>query len=247
MLLIDCGNSALKCRVIGNGQVEDRSFNWHQQDQWSDFIDLLAGHKFDQIHLASVADEQTTNKLLQDIQHDQPAARLTQLFTLPQLDGLTNAYVDFRQLGVDRWLTLVAGFFNYDQDLMIVDAGSAITLDLLSQQQGHLGGAIIPGLQTNLERFKGFFPYLDYAAAEIAITDRPGRSTAECVHLLQPQDRLSHLYGLLADWQQLLQPPVTILLCGQDAGIIAEGLAGEFELVSDLVFQGMLKQVELQG
>ncbi len=247
MLLIDCGNSALKCRVIDNGQVEDRSFNWHRQDQWSNFIDLLTGRTFDQIHLASVASQHTTDKLQQDIRHYQPTARLTQLFTLPELDGLINAYVDFRQLGVDRWLTLVAGYFNYAQDLMIVDAGSAITLDLLSQQQGHLGGAILPGLQTDLERFKGFFPYLDYAAAEITITDRPGRSTAECVHLLQSQDRLSHLLSLMADWQELLQSPVKILLCGQDGGIIAEGLEGEFELVSDLVFQGMLKQVELQA
>ncbi len=247
MLLIDCGNSALKCRIIDNRQVQDRAFNWQQQAQWSDFIDLLTGHAFDQIHLASVANQHTTDKLLQDIHQCQPKARVTQLFTLSELHGLTTAYTDYRQLGVDRWLTLVAGFFNYDQDLLIVDAGSAITVDLLSQQQGHLGGAIVPGFNTDLERFKGFFPYLDYASPEIIIIDRPGRSTAECVHLLEPQERMPRLLGLLEQWQQLLQPPVKILLCGQDAGIIAARVTGQFEQVSDLVFQGMLKQVELQG
>ena len=247
MLLIDCGNSALKCRLIADGQVDDRVFNWRQQGQWSGFTGWLSEHEFGQILVASVASQQITDKLLQDLHLYQPSARVTRLFTLAELDGLTNGYSDYQQLGVDRWLTLVAGYFNYQQDLVIVDAGSAITLDLLSQQQGHLGGAILPGLHTDLEVFKGLFAGLDYAAPEIAVTDSPGRSTAECIHLLEPADRLPQLLKLLGDWHQLLRPPVRLLLCGQDAGIIATQQQGQLEIVSDLVFQGMLKQVELQG
>ncbi len=247
MLLIDCGNSALKCRLIEAGAVKDSVFDLRDQQGRQGFLELLQKPALEQICVASVASAETTDRLLDDIRRLQPAAGLTRLATLPRLDGLKNAYHDHRQLGVDRWLTLVAAFFLFDRDVLIVDAGSAITLDLLSQRQGHLGGAILPGLNTPLDRFKALFPQLDYRDANIAMTDAPGRSTAECIHLLDRQQLLPHLQHLLLAWQQLLQPPVEILLCGQDAGAIAEALELDGQVVEDLVFQGMLKQLELEG
>ena len=60
--------------------------------------------------------------------------------------GVRCGYADPSSLGVDRWLAVVAAYHLYQTSLLIVDAGSAMTLDLVSEDGRHLGGYILPGL-----------------------------------------------------------------------------------------------------
>jgi type III pantothenate kinase len=59
--------------------------------------------------------------------------------------GLVNGYAETGQLGVDRWLALLAGWTRHKTSLCIVDCGSAVTLDIVLAGGQHLGGYIIPG------------------------------------------------------------------------------------------------------
>ncbi len=49
-------------------------------------------------------------------------------------------------LGVDRWLACLAAHRIYQQDVVVVDAGTAITVDIVTGNGTHLGGYIIPGI-----------------------------------------------------------------------------------------------------
>jgi type III pantothenate kinase len=60
--------------------------------------------------------------------------------------GVTNAYLDHRQLGVDRWLGVMAAYLAHQKAVCVVDAGTAITLDQVDNDGRHLGGLIVPGL-----------------------------------------------------------------------------------------------------
>lgn len=60
--------------------------------------------------------------------------------------GVTSGYLVPESLGVDRWLALVAARHRRDGYLVIVDAGSACTIDLLDPCGVHQGGYILPGL-----------------------------------------------------------------------------------------------------
>jgi type III pantothenate kinase len=60
--------------------------------------------------------------------------------------GVTSGYRDPERLGVDRWLALIAARDRSKQPTVIVDAGSACTIDLLDSEGRHLGGYILPGL-----------------------------------------------------------------------------------------------------
>ena len=60
---------------------------------------------------------------------------------------MTIAYGEPRQLGVDRWLGLIAAYAQNRLPALIIDAGTAVTYDLLRQDGQHLGGLILPGLQ----------------------------------------------------------------------------------------------------
>jgi type III pantothenate kinase len=57
-----------------------------------------------------------------------------------------NAYTDPAQLGVDRWLALLAAWHKYGAATCIVDCGTAVTIDGLDGTGKHLGGLILPGV-----------------------------------------------------------------------------------------------------
>ena len=63
--------------------------------------------------------------------------------------GVTSAYAQANKLGVDRWLALLgtAKLFP-NKNVLIVDAGTATTIDLISSSGLHIGGWILPGIKT---------------------------------------------------------------------------------------------------
>ncbi|HIP52737.1 MAG TPA: type III pantothenate kinase [Chromatiales bacterium] len=75
--------------------------------------------------------------------------RLEPRFLLSRAEqmGVVSAYQEPQTLGIDRWLALIAAHRAYPETLLIVDAGSAVTLDVLDAEGGHRGGFILPGLK----------------------------------------------------------------------------------------------------
>ena len=62
--------------------------------------------------------------------------------------GLTNSYYNPRQLGVDRWMAMAAAFQSISGPVIIVDCGTAVTIDLVNEEGLFAGGVIMPGLNT---------------------------------------------------------------------------------------------------
>ncbi|MCE5184303.1 MAG: Type III pantothenate kinase [Synergistaceae bacterium] len=54
-------------------------------------------------------------------------------------------------LGADRLLNAVAGVEKYGAPLVIVDLGTAITLDVISADGAYVGGTIAPGMELGME------------------------------------------------------------------------------------------------
>ena len=65
--------------------------------------------------------------------------------------GVTNCYERPEQLGPDRWAALVAARALHSGACLVVNAGTATTVDLLSAQGAFEGGVILPGI--DLMRF----------------------------------------------------------------------------------------------
>ncbi len=59
--------------------------------------------------------------------------------------GLTNGYSQPRLLGVDRWVAMIGAWRLIDGACLVVDAGTAITIDAIDSTGQHLGGQILPG------------------------------------------------------------------------------------------------------
>lgn len=61
--------------------------------------------------------------------------------------GVVNSYRQPRRLGVDRWVAMIGARAEFTAPCLVVDAGTAVTLDALDGDGRHLGGQIIPGVQ----------------------------------------------------------------------------------------------------
>jgi type III pantothenate kinase len=67
--------------------------------------------------------------------------------------GVTNLYENPEQLGVDRWAAMIGSRGLTSAACVVVNAGTAMTVDALSAQGEFLGGLILPGfdlMQTSL-------------------------------------------------------------------------------------------------
>lgn len=139
-LLIDAGNSTLKWAVVDAGE-------WRAQGR-SDYADwsglkgeLTAGTD---CYIASVtgpAREQRLAALL-----DEAGIAPTWLRAEADFADLKNTYLNPQQLGVDRWMGLIAARQRTREPVLVVSVGTAMTVDALSADGVFLGGMIVPGV-----------------------------------------------------------------------------------------------------
>src|SRR6185436_9837669 len=60
--------------------------------------------------------------------------------------GVRNAYGEPSQLGTDRWASLIAAWRFVRGAALVVNAGTAVTIDMLDATGVFRGGVILPGL-----------------------------------------------------------------------------------------------------
>jgi type III pantothenate kinase len=243
MILLDCGNRHLKAQFWQAGQLQ-ASFtgayhaNWQQRlSHWMQ--GLTATH----CYLASVLDSTRQAELEQCLAQLFDAA-VTRFVSTASALGVANGYRQPERLGVDRWMTLLAAREMLPGDCVIIDAGSAITLDLLRADGQHLGGAILPGFNTSIEHFKHIFKYIDFDAPAIAETRQPGCSTEAAIHIDYAQTTTEILPGLVNRWSQLFDDDAAVLLTGGDAQRLQRVLEQSGRIVPDLVFKGIRRLVQ---
>ena len=72
-------------------------------------------------------------------------ARLEFIVSRPDHLGVTSGYRDPAQLGTDRWAALIAAHRTGPGHKLVVNAGTALTIDALTADGRFLGGMIVPG------------------------------------------------------------------------------------------------------
>jgi len=247
MLLVDSGNSAVKTRHLHAGQSQDRVFSLLDGVARSGLSDYLGSLQVKQVCLASVARGAIHDQLVDLLRHGQPQAALLELHTLPALGALKNAYPDHRQLGIDRWLSVVAAHEISAGNAIVIDAGTALKIELLATGRGYLGGLILQGFNTTPQRFRQLFPGIDFNDAVVKQEYLPGISTAQCLRLLEEPLTCELLQRLVEQAVEVLGESPQILVAGQDAPRVAACLTCEYRIVPDLIFRGMLKQMQSLG
>ena len=155
--------------------------------------------------------------------------------------GLTNGYADISQLGADRWVGMLGATNESLVSICVVDAGTAVTIDLVVGGTSHVGGLILPGLA--LMRDSLFLATGDIEAFSIrASGDQAdhsvGRSTDSAVHL----GAVEAIVGAVERTLNRQKEPVRLIVTGGDAQLLLPHLAGYSpEHRPRLVLEGLAK------
>lgn len=240
ILELDCGNSFVKWRVIsvGNGAVAAEGIATQAIDLVRDLLDRNIG-KITRCRLVSVrSDAETTSivgVLSEFLKVSVARARPAERFA-----GVVNGYRDQQRLGLDRWLAILAAYDLCRAACLVIDLGTAITVDLVACDGAHLGGYIAPGIALLRGQLVDHTRRIRYDTTEAALAlsnVAPGRSTAEGVErgcLIMVRSYLSSQISLA---KSRLGNDFAIYVTGGDAAIAAD-FPG-VRCMPDLVFRGL--------
>jgi type III pantothenate kinase len=139
-LELDIGNSRVKWRTL-SGEC-----GITQNNELSIFCEKDFG-ALKRIKIASVANDKIKLQISSALEKKyqiKPELAVSQLGCA----GFVNKYENPNSLGVDRWLACLAAWMESGKKaVLVVDAGSAITIDTVNERSEFVGGYIIPGLE----------------------------------------------------------------------------------------------------
>lgn len=154
---------------------------------------------------------------------------------------LRNAYATLHTLGADRLAAAVgAAKLRPGRDTLIIDAGTALKVDLVTADETYHGGSIAPGLAMRLRAlhtFTGRLPLLELPAADATIP-LVGDSTTGSLLSGVVNGAVAEITGLIAQYQQAY-PGLGVLLTGGDAAFLAARLPARIFVVPELVLLGL--------
>lgn len=230
-LLMDAGNSRLKWAVVEAGQW--RAQGASEYADWSALeAQLTAGTDCFIASVANTVHEQQLAALLE-------AAGLgaTWMTAEAGFAEVKNTYLNPRQLGVDRWMGLIAARRRTRESVLVVSVGTAMTVDALSADGVFVGGVIVPGvrlmrqaLQQGTARVADAAGHWQAFPRTTADAVESGIVAALCGAIQLQHARLAEAAGTTAPH---------CLLTGGDAGVLLPHLAVPTEHVPALVLEGI--------
>lgn len=157
------------------------------------------------------------------------------------LGGVSNGYEDETRLGIDRWLALVAAYNKVHGSVMVVDAGTALTLDFVNSEGLHLGGYIVPGLETLRNSLSRDTARVRVSSEQEVISSLVLASNTDqavnhgCLAMLCAfiEDRYRTACG---QYREVFR----LFLLGGDGDLIARFCPSEFTIDQDLIFDGLV-------
>lgn len=150
-----------------------------------------------------------------------------------------NIHVDVpSQVGADRIVVAVAALAEYKAPLILMDLGTATTMDVVEPENVYVGGVIFPGVKISLEA-------LTSRAAQLpAISlDRPkqviGKNTIDCMRSGMMFGTAAMIDGLIDRMEAELGHSCTIIATGGLAQFIAPLCNRDIILEKDLLLKGL--------
>jgi len=234
ILFIDIGNSRSKLWLVEANQLVD-SFS---DSDVQVVLAWLRQHNGEvkRVIVASVRSKEATEQLLQSmllIRHEVTFIAYNEAL-------LSSEYERPQQLGVDRWLATLAAknIRPTTQPVIIVDAGTAITLDVLGAGGNHIGGYIVPGLTMQVAALGQHTHKVQVKAPEWKDV-RIGQNTQDCVSHGVLAAISSLIRQLKSDMETEQQSAVLLYLTGGDAKLLKPFIPDAI-YIKELVLLGLM-------
>lgn len=146
ILAIDAGNSRIKWGLRQAGTwVQVGSCATFDGQALADWAETLHGHALDRILVSNVAGVDAKARIEAALVD---AAVLPEfIVSRPMQCGVRSSYDDPVMLGCDRWAALIGAHALLPGASLVVNAGTALTVDALTEEGLFLGGIIAPGIE----------------------------------------------------------------------------------------------------
>ncbi len=158
------------------------------------------------------------------------------VFTINTSIPIFTTYKTPKSLGVDRLAACVGARKYASGNVLVIDAGSCITLDLLTQENEHVGGIISPGVNMRLKAMHNFTANLPLVSFEEAALI--GKTTQTCLQSGATNGALAEIQGLILAFQKKFKD-LSIIIGGGDAEFFDKNLELSTFVVSNLVVVGL--------
>ncbi|MGB4811619.1 MAG: type III pantothenate kinase [Methylophilaceae bacterium] len=251
LLTIDAGNSRTKWAL----------FSAEEQIVWQGVCDnqtiasaelLPANTTCELAIVANVAGENHAQKL-QLLLNQLVIKNVQWAKATPRTTDVINAYEKPETLGIDRWAALVAAWHMEQNICVVVNAGTAITIDGLGKQLENnqeiglfKGGIIVPGLhamQQTLSAATAQLPMPDINKADPYQRDIFAKNTADAMHAGAIHAISGAITLMSHHLNSIYKSRPRVILSGGHAKIIKENLIADVTrqavIVDNLVLQGL--------
>ncbi|CAM4060255.1 type III pantothenate kinase [Pseudoalteromonas byunsanensis] len=224
-LLIDVGNTAVKLALAQQQAIKVISQNEIPWEGISEVLVAQVGKSDELAHYTAKAQQMNIP--------------IVQAYVTPILGQLHCAYNQYQNLGIDRWLTVVACHYLYPkQDCVIVDSGTATKVDVLTASGHHLGGWILPGLDMMVNSVVSNTQKV-FSDEQSPFTQQLGTNTPNAVKNGALVATLGAVYAGIASLK-CDKRDLNVICAGGYGEFISQQLECEASFHDFLVFQGLL-------
>lgn len=144
ILCIDVGNTRFKWAEFDINDL--RTGSQGVSDDISEMFAAISGLQSMPVYISLVSSGQIKKQLTDWFRSNWKISPVF-LHTQAQFGSLKNAYSRPGDLGVDRWLAMIAAQSLCEGSYCVIDAGTATTIDMVDSDGRHKGGVILPGIQ----------------------------------------------------------------------------------------------------
>jgi type III pantothenate kinase len=207
ILDIDAGNGRIKWRLTGGLMVPLLGSQTTDSVRQGQSLALPETASVVRARLSSVAGDEVAASL---------ASQLAQQFSIDL-----------------RWLAAIAAFAQVKNTVVVVDAGSAATIDIVVAPGRHLGGYIVPGMRLMHDALWQGTSRVKAEARPPEDIDTPGMNTNDAVNRGCLLILVAAIEKLVAQYQGAL------VITGGDGPLLMAHFSERAVYVPDLVLDGM--------
>lgn len=152
--------------------------------------------------------------------------------------GVSNNYSDPAQLGSDRWASLIAAWEMQQQACLVINVGTAVTIDALSDSGEFLGGIILPGFQLMLNSLQQGTQLFN---ADMSIYEDFPVSTNSAIQsgiIHSVIGAIERMYNLLSI--KINHSVETIVISGGGATFLSPFIKTPIKVIDNLVLNGLV-------
>lgn len=238
-LILDVGNTQLKVFLFENNTINN-SIIFQSEHQASEFIKTLdISHKNTYCIISRV--RSISEELNECLRMNTKRIEFSYTLNLP----FKITYHTPETLGNDRIAGVAGASVLFpDENVLVIDAGTAITYDILEKGDIYPGGNISPGLSTRFKSLNTFTEKLPLININKDKTELFGKTTTDAIICGIQNGILHEVSGVIADFEQNYQD-LKVVFTGGDCFFFEKLLKKRIFVSPNLIGIGLNKILEL--